>query len=103
MKADRTNNYQVAALRSEVATLRSQLQENLDLRESLHTQLIAAENRYERSRSKTVQALEARKAMDVKSEEPEELQQKPSSPSVSGSVFWWEFMTIYLRFFLMSL
>jgi len=35
-------------------------------------------------RSKTVQALEARKA---KSEGTEELEQKPSSPSVSGSVF----------------
>ncbi|KXN91035.1 E3 ubiquitin-protein ligase BRE1 [Leucoagaricus sp. SymC.cos] len=73
----------VAALQSEVATLRSQLQESRDHRELLWNQLSVSENRYERTRSKTVQALEARKAQGVKKEETEELQQKPSSPSQS--------------------
>jgi hypothetical protein len=91
--------FQVAALQCEVATLRSQLQEGNDYRERLATQLAIAENRCERTRSKTVQALEARKAKDAKSGETEELEQKPSSPSVSGSVFWWEFLIVYSRFF----
>ncbi|KAF5351869.1 hypothetical protein D9756_007572 [Leucocoprinus leucothites] len=73
----------VAALKSEVATLRSKLQESEDERESIRIQLAVAENRLERTRSKTVQALEARKAKSGKSEGTEELEQKPSSPSQS--------------------
>ncbi|KAL9711593.1 E3 ubiquitin-protein ligase bre1 [Leucoagaricus gongylophorus] len=68
----------VAVLQSEIATLRSKLQESEDEREHIRIQLTVAENRFERTRSKTVQALEARKA---KSEGTEELEQKPSSPS----------------------
>ncbi|KAJ3567584.1 hypothetical protein NP233_g6273 [Leucocoprinus birnbaumii] len=75
--------YQVAALQSEVATLRSRLKESEEEREHIRIQLTVAENRFERARSKTVQALEARKAKSGKSEGTEELEQKPSSPSQS--------------------
>lgn len=94
-----TDPYQVAALRSEVANLSSQLQESRSERDRYFMQLAAAENRYERTRSRTIQALEARKAKNAKREGTEELQQKPSSPSVSGSVFWWEFLANLFTFF----
>ncbi|KAF9454051.1 BRE1-domain-containing protein [Macrolepiota fuliginosa MF-IS2] len=75
----------VAALQSEVTSLRSQLRESHEQQELYSARLAAAENRYERTRSKTVQALEARKAKDAKRDETEELLQKPSSPSQSST------------------
>ncbi len=44
--------------------------------------------------------MEARRAKKVVKEETEEVQQKPSSPSVSGSVFWWELLAnLFTLFF----
>lgn len=74
--------------------IRAQLQESESQKEQYHIALIATENRLDRIRSGTVQAIQSSVAVDKqepKEEALEEPQRKPSSPSVSGSVNWWEF------------
>ena len=72
--------------------LRAKLQDSESQKENYHNALVAAENHLERSRSRTVRDVESRtkaKLPEV-SEEKEEVERKPSSPVVSGSVIWWE-------------
>jgi len=69
--------------------LKMKLDECQTQKETYHTALIAAENRYERSLSASVQLVESRKdSKDKESgkEEHEEGWRQPSSPAVSGSV-----------------
>ncbi|KAF9469928.1 BRE1 E3 ubiquitin ligase-domain-containing protein [Collybia nuda] len=81
------------ALKSQVETIRAQLQESEAQKELFHTALITAENRLDRLRSGTVQAIQSSTLVDKqepKEDTLEEPQRKPSSPSVSGSVNWWD-------------
>ncbi|TFK44380.1 hypothetical protein BDQ12DRAFT_672875 [Crucibulum laeve] len=75
------------ALKSQISIMRARLKDCETQREQYYSALLAAENRLERSRSGTVQAIEVRNksegAEDVKSEEPE---RKPSSPAQSSEV-----------------
>lgn len=81
------------SLRSQINLMRLELQDCAAQRDSYHDALIAAENRFERSLSGTVVALEARTPPEkgASNGEKEDTQRKPSSPAVSGSVHWWEF------------
>lgn len=72
--------------------LRAKLQDSESQKENYHNALVAAENHLERSHSHSVRDIESRpkaKLPEV-SEEKEEVERKPSSPVVSGSVIWWE-------------
>jgi len=76
-------------LRSEISILRAKLEDSESQKENYHNALLAAENRFERSKSATVREMEIRvavKSQETQSEEKEEVQRKPSSPVVSGSV-----------------
>jgi hypothetical protein len=71
-----------------------QLQDSESQKERYHAALVATENRLDRLRSGTVQAIQPSltvEKQELKEEASEEPQRKPSSPSVSGSVNWWEF------------
>lgn len=70
--------------------LRVKLQDSEAQRETFHSALVAAENRFERSHSASVHEIEGRsKSQDIEdgAEEKGEELHKPSSPAVSGSVF----------------
>jgi len=71
----------------------AKLQDSESQKENYHNALLAAENHLERSQSRSVRDIESRAKVKVPqvSEEKEEVERKPSSPVVSGSVtIWWE-------------
>ena len=71
----------------------AKLQDSQSQKESYHNALVAAENHLERSRSRSVRDIELRAKVKFPevSEGKEEVERKPSSPVVSGSVtIWWE-------------
>lgn len=73
--------------------LQAKLQDSESQKEAYHNALVAVENHLERSRSRSVRDIESRTKVRVPevSEEKEEVERKPSSPVVSGSVvIWWE-------------
>jgi E3 ubiquitin-protein ligase BRE1 len=73
--------------------LRAKLQDSESQKENYHNALVAAENHLERSHSRSVRDIESRPKVKLPevSEEKEEVERKPSSPVVSGSVIiWWE-------------
>ncbi|KAF9010533.1 BRE1 E3 ubiquitin ligase-domain-containing protein [Cyathus striatus] len=74
-----------AALRSQLTVVQSQLEDCKTQKDRYYTALTAAENRLERSKSGTVQVIESRQStsekLEVKGEEKEEAQGKPSSPA----------------------
>ena len=74
--------------------LRAKLQDSESQKENYHNALVAAENYLERSHSRSVRDLESRakvKLPEVSEVKKEEVERKPSSPVVSGSVIiWWE-------------
>lgn len=73
--------------------LRAKLQDSESQKENYHNALLAAENHLERSHSRSVRDIESRAKVKLPevSEEKEEVERKPSSPVVSGSVIvWWE-------------
>lgn len=76
-------------MRSELNILRAKLEDSEEQKENYHNALLEAESRLERSKSATVREMEIRvpvKSQEARSEEKEEVQQKPSSPVVSGLV-----------------
>lgn len=96
---------QCAALQSQLQITRKKLTECEEARDKYHDELVAAQNRLERSKSQTVLAVESKSALPTStssttapSPQPhqhqqrpngdaaEDTQRKPSSPSVSGSV-----------------
>jgi E3 ubiquitin-protein ligase BRE1 len=83
---------QCVVLRSEINMLRAKLQDSESQKENYHNALVAAENHLERSHSRSVRDIESRPKVKLPevSEEKEEVERKPSSPVVSGSVIWWE-------------
>jgi hypothetical protein len=83
---------QCAALRSELQLTRKHLSECEQARDKYHDDLVATQNRIERSLSQTVLAVESKAALSKTTNgDAEDTQRKPSSPSVSGSVmvYWW--------------
>ena len=73
--------------------LRAKLQDSESQKENYHSALVAAENHLERTHSRSVRDAESRAKVKLPevSEEKEEVERKPSSPVVSGSVIiWWE-------------
>ncbi|RDB24923.1 E3 ubiquitin-protein ligase BRE1 [Hypsizygus marmoreus] len=76
------------ALRSQIDIMHVKLQETEAQKDEYHAALVAAENRFDRLRSKTVQAIQSRaveKKPEVKEESTEEPQRKPSSPESRNS------------------
>lgn len=85
-----------ASLRSEVSLLHAKLHDTESQKEKYHERLVAAEKRVDRLQSKTVAAMNPHKPAakaEVRDESPQET---PSSPTVSGSVNWWEFWPILI-------
>ena len=71
--------------------LRAKLQDSESQKENYHNALVAAENHLERSHSRSVRDIESRPKVKLPEvEENEEVERKPFSPVVSGSVIWWE-------------
>lgn len=71
--------------------MRTRLQDSEAQKEKYHSELVAAEVRCDRLRSKTVQAIQPKSrvsadAQDTKDDVVEEPQRKPPSPAVSGPV-----------------
>ena len=89
---DQLTTAQCVVLRSEINMLRAKLQDSESQKENYRNALIAAENHLERSHSRSVRDIESRAKVKLPevSEEKEEVERKPSSPVVSGSVTWWE-------------
>lgn len=97
-------HYQCTALRSEMALMRSQLSETALHKDQYLFDLVAAESRMDRLQSKALPTTtyhspkvdveqDQEDATEVIKEEEEEVKrEKPSSPSVSGLVNWWEFI-----------
>jgi E3 ubiquitin-protein ligase BRE1 len=73
--------------------LRAKLQDSESQKENYYNALVVAENHLERSQSRSVRDIESRAKVKLAEvgEEKEEVERKPSSPVVSGSVIiWWE-------------
>ena len=78
------------SLRAEVSLLHTKLRNVEASKDKYHERLIVAEKRMDRLKSKTLAAMEAHEKptkAEVKDESP---RSSPSSPTVSGSVNWWE-------------
>ncbi|EAU91038.2 hypothetical protein CC1G_03206 [Coprinopsis cinerea okayama7 len=75
-----------AALQSDLQLTRQQLQDCINERDKYHNELIATQNRIERSQSRTVLAVESRQPSSTANSvngDAEDTQRKPSSPSES--------------------